>query len=534
MSDKLEPMNEMEQNETADCVESNERVKTGEPVETKNDGEPVEAETNAGMNRESVYDSSEFRQQIENGGYQESPKEAEARKQAEREKAKFEQKQEKARKKAEKKAIKKAAKKEKGHGIVFKTASFVIAAAAFGVIALGTMYFVGDELGIIDRGSSNAGTISSTQVGAANKDILNKDKESETTAINTNKTNSSQSGIVAVDVSPIVEEVMPSIVSITSKTIVQSGMNDWFYNYYFGDQNGGSYEQTGAGSGIIIGQNDTELLVITNNHVVDGADSLQVQFIDGTFVDAVIKGTEANKDLAVVAIKLSDIDSDTKNKIKVATLGDSDSMKVGEGTIAIGNALGYGQSVTVGVISALDREVTVENRTMNMIQTDAAINKGNSGGALLNMRGEVIGINAAKYSSDTVEGMGFAIPVSSVSDIIEKLMNRETLTKVDVADRGYLNIRGRDVTDELANDFNAPKGVLIREIIEGGAADKAGLEKSQIITKINDDDVKSMEELKELLEYYEKGTTVTLTIQYLENKEYKEKEVKVVLGGQME
>ncbi len=235
-----------------------------------------------------------------------------------------------------------------------------------------------------------------------------------------------------------------------------------------------------------------------------------------------------------MAIKLSDIDPETKNQIKVATLGDSDSMKVGEGTIAIGNALGYGQSVTVGVISALDREVTVENRTMNMIQTDAAINRGNSGGALLNMRGEVIGINAAKYSSDTVEGMGFAIPVSSVSDIIEKLMNRETMTKVDTANQGYLNIRGRDVTDELAYDFNAPKGVLIREVIEGGAADKAGLEKSQIITKINDDEVKSMDELKERLEYYEKGTTVSLTIEYLENKEYKEKEVKVVLGGQME
>ena len=518
MSDKLEPINET--------------VNNTEQGETVYAAEPARPEDNTGMNRESLYDGSEFRQQIENSSYQESAGAAEARRQAEKEKAKFERRQAKSRKKAEKKAAKKAAGKEKGHGIIFRTAGFVIAAAAFGVIALGTMYFVGDGLGIINKNSSETQTITSTQIGSADKDVLN--KENETSAINTNKTDSSQQGLVAVDVSPIVEEVMPSIVSITSKTIVQSGMNDWFYNYYFGGQNGNSYEQTGAGSGIIIGQNDTELLVITNNHVVEGADSLQVQFIDGSSVDAVIKGTEANKDLAIVAIKLSDIDPETKNQIKVATLGDSDSMKVGEGTIAIGNALGYGQSVTVGVISALDREVTVENRTMNMIQTDAAINRGNSGGALLNMRGEVIGINAAKYSSDTVEGMGFAIPVSSVSDIIEKLMNRETMTKVDTANQGYLNIRGRDVTDELAYDFNAPKGVLIREVIAGGAADKAGLEKSQIITKINDDEVKSMDELKERLEYYEKGTTVSLTIEYLENKEYKEKEVKVVLGGQME
>lgn len=530
MSDKLEPMIETERNEASDRMETNESVNDTHQLEA----EYVAEQEDSGMNRGSVYDGSEFRQQIENSSHQESAGAAETRRQAEKEKARFERRQAKARKKAEKKAAKKAAGKAKGHGIIFRTTGFVIAAAAFGVIALGTMYFVGDGLGIINKNSSQAQTITSTQVGAAGKDVLNKDKENETSAINTNKTDSSQQGLVAVDVSPIVEEVMPSIVSITSKTIVQSGMNDWFYNYYFGGQNGNSYEQTGAGSGIIIGQNDTELLVITNNHVVEGADSLQVQFIDGSSVDAVIKGTEANKDLAVVAIKLSDIDSETKDKIKVATLGDSDSMKVGEGTIAIGNALGYGQSVTVGVISALDREVTVEDRTMNMIQTDAAINRGNSGGALLNMRGEVIGINAAKYSSDTVEGMGFAIPVSSVSDIIEKLMNRETLTKVDTADRGYLNIRGRDVTDELANDFNAPKGVLIREVMEGGAADKAGLEKSQIITKINDDEVKSMDELKERLEYYEKGATVTLTIEYLENKSYKEKEVKVVLGGQME
>ncbi len=491
MSDEFEKMNDMEHSEPINGIENN---------ETKN--------------------------------YTESPEATKVREQVEKEKAKFEQQQMKAMQKAEKKKAKKAAKKEKGHGVFFKATTFIIAAAAFGVIALGSMYFVGDGLGIINKDSSSNKTVSSTQVGNNN---TSKDNEKETNAINTSKTEASNSSVIAVDVSSVVEDVMPSIVAITSKTIVQSGMNDWFNNYYFGGgQNGGSYEETGAGSGIIIGQNDTELLVITNNHVVDGADSLQVQFIDGTSVDAQIKGTNSNKDLAIIAIKLSDISSETLGEIKVASLGNSDSLKVGEGAIAIGNALGYGQSVTVGVISAVDREVTVDSNTMNLIQTDAAINPGNSGGALLNMKGEVIGINAAKYSSDSVEGMGFAIPISSVSDIIEKLMNKETLTKVDAADRGYLNIYGRDVTEDLASDFNAPKGVLIRDVISGGAAEKAGIEKSDIITKLNDEELESMEELQEILQYHKKGEKVTLTIQYLEGKVYKEKEVEVVLSGQME
>lgn len=529
MTDEFEKMNDMEHSEPINGMENN---------ETENYTE----ENNIEPDRNSVYNTSEFRQQIENNvtniepsngiyNYTETPEAIKAREQVEKEKARFEQQQMKAMQKAERKKAKKAAKKEKGHGVIFKATTFIIAAAAFGVIALGSMYFVGDGLGIINKDSSSNKTVSSTQVG----NNTSKDNEKETSAINTGKTDSSNSSVIAVDVSSVVEKVMPSIVAITSKTIVQSGMNDWFNNYYFGGgQNGGSYEETGAGSGIIIGQNDTELLVITNNHVVDGADSLQIQFIDGTSVDAQIKGTNSNKDLAIVAIKLSDITSETLGKIKVATLDASNSLKVGEGAIAIGNALGYGQSVTVGVISAVDREVTVDSNTMNLIQTDAAINPGNSGGALLNMKGEVIGINAAKYSSDSVEGMGFAIPISSVSDIIENLMNKETLTKVDTADRGYLNIYGRDVTEELASDFSAPKGVLVRDVIAGGAAEKAGIEKSDIITKLNDDELESMEELQEILQYHKKGEKVTLTIQYLEGKVYKEKEIEVVLGGQME
>lgn len=311
-------------------------------------------------------------------------------------------------------------------------------------------------------------------------------------------------------------------------------MSDW-YGYYFGNSNSNQYEeQEGAGSGIIIGQNDTELLIVTNNHVVEGADSLQIQFIDNETVEALIKGTDYDKDLAVVAVKLSDIKSSTLEEIKIATLGDSDELEVGDGTIAIGNALGYGQSVTTGVVSALNREVSYEDRTMTLIQTDAAINPGNSGGALLNTKGEVIGINAAKYSSSTIEGMGFAIPVSSVKDVIEELMSKETLTKVDAEKKGYINIYGRDVTEELAETYGAPTGVLVVEVIEGGAADKAGIMKSDIITKVDGEKVSSMEELQERLEYYENGETIEFTIEYLENREYVEKTIEVTLGGQME
>ena len=322
----------------------------------------------------------------------------------EKEKIKFEKKRAKATAKMEKKAAKKAAKANKKHGIVFKCVSLVASAAVFGVVALGTMYVAGDALDLFDKEEKETVVIPATKVTSTSTD----DKgEIQSTGSNTT---------TVMDVSDIVENIMPSVVAITSTQMVQSGYND-LYNYFFGygnnDGNNGYEEQTGAGSGIIIGQNEKELLIVTNNHVVEGADSLQVQFIDDESVEATIKGTDSELDLAVVAVKLSDIKDSTLDKIKTATLGDSDALKVGEPTIAIGNALGYGQSVTTGVVSALNREVTYENSTKTLIQTDAAINPGNSGGALLNIKGEVIGINAAKYSSSSVEGMGFAIPVSS-------------------------------------------------------------------------------------------------------------------------
>ena len=459
-----------------------------------------------------------------------------ARQQVEKEKSKFEAKRRKAAAKLEKKETKKKAKAGKGHGVVFKTVRLVVCAAVFGVVATGTMYFTGDSLGIFKNNSKEAVVIPSTSVGAGNTGITGSEGGTTLQTAADKTTTSSSGETVITDVSGVVKNVMPSVVAITSTQLVQSGYSGSLYDYYFGNGNSNNNqyeEQTGAGSGIIIGQNDTELLVVTNNHVVEGADSLQVQFIDGETVDAAIKGTDSEKDLAVVAVKLSDIKKSTLEQIKVATLGNSDELEVGEGTIAIGNALGYGQSVTTGVVSALNREVQYENRTMKLIQTNAAINPGNSGGALLNSKGEVIGINAAKYSSSSVEGMGFAIPVSSVKDVIENLMNKETLTKVDSDKKGYLNIYGRDVTSTLSETYSVPTGVYVIEVVEGGAADKAGIEKSNVITKINGESVSSMEDLQRKLEYYEKGTEVTLTIQYAKGNEYKEKEVKVTLGDEM-
>ena len=299
-----------------------------------------------------------------------------ARQQVEKEKSKFEAKRRKAAAKLEKKEAKKKSKAGKEHGIVFKTVRLVVCAAAFGVVATGTMYFTGDSLGIFKNNSKEAVVIPSTSVGAGNTGITGSEGGTTLQTAADKTTTASSGETVITDVSDVVKNVMPSVVAITSTQLVQSGYSGSLYDYYFGNGNSNNNqyeEQTGAGSGIIIGQNDTELLIVTNNHVVEGADSLQIQFIDDETVDAAIKGTDSEKDLAVVAVKLSDIKKSTLEQIKVATLGDSDELEVGEGTIAIGNALGYGQSVTTGVVSALNREVQYENRTMKLIQTNAAI-----------------------------------------------------------------------------------------------------------------------------------------------------------------
>lgn len=333
----------------------------------------------------------------------------------------------------------------------------------------------------------------------------------------------------ATDVSQVVGEAMPAVVAVASTAVYQ--MPDFGFGWFFG---GGSqsYEVPSSGSGIIIGENDTELLIVTNNHVVQDTVSLKITFVDDTAVDAVIKGTDTDTDLAVISVPLDQIPQETKEKIAVARLGDSDGLKVGQGVIAIGNALGYGQSVTVGYVSALNREIkTSDGNTRVLLQTDAAINPGNSGGALLNMKGEVIGINAAKYSSTEVEGIGYAIPVSGVQDILDELMNRKTRSEVAEEKRGYLGIQGTTVDEDAAAAFGMPKGVYVYKILKDGAAADSQLREKDIITKLDGMTVKSMQELQKFLKGYEAGETIELLVQRQEDGQYKEIQIPVTLTG---
>ncbi len=372
-------------------------------------------------------------------------------------------------------------------------------------------------------------------VQAASKEqvtLLKSDKESDDSD---SKEESTAKG--SLDVSDIVEETMPSIVSITTKSVeeVQS------YYGMFGQYGAYSPEQRevqGSGSGIIIGKNDTELLIATNYHVVDGAETLSVGFCDSTACEAKVKGYDSEKDLAVVAVSLDDIDSDTMDAISIATIGNSDNLKVGEQVVAIGNALGYGQSVTTGIVSAKNRQLNSDdtvgdydsdsNSATNLIQTDAAINPGNSGGALLNMNGEVVGINSAKLASTEVEGIGYAIAISDVTDTIESLMNEEPRDKVE--DHGVLGITVQTVDSAVTEAYGVPEGVLVREVTEGGAADDAGIEARSIITKFAGKTVTTKEQLVDFLSYYEPGEDVELTIEVPDGKEYKEETVTVTLG----
>lgn len=333
------------------------------------------------------------------------------------------------------------------------------------------------------------------------------------------------------DVTEVVKKVMPSVVSVNNKYIETTS--------FFGQQY--NSEGEASGSGIIVGQNDSELLIATNNHVVESAEELTVQFADGSQSQAQIKGTDANKDLAVIAVQLSDISSDTMSSISIATLGDSNALTVGEPVIAIGNALGYGQSVTTGVVSALNRAIAsdgsqnvqtgTDTEVNTFIQTDAAINPGNSGGALLNIHGEVIGINSNKIGGSTVEGMGYAIPISDAKPIIENLMTKQTRLKVNEDSKGYLGITGIDVVAEYSEIYGMPQGVYVSSVTEGTGAAQAGLVKGDIITGLNGEEIKSMEELKNELSYYTAGTTVELTIMQGSPTGYQAKTVQVTLGG---
>ena len=396
----------------------------------------------------------------------------------------------------------------------------VACAVVFGVVAgacFEAVHYVSDNvLGITAQNTKQIGTTTNSGTGSG-----------RTTTSKAGNSNAVSIKGAVTDVSGIVEQTMPAIVAITSTT---EGANyyDLFGQYYQ------QRDQTSCGSGFIVGQNDKELLIATNNHVIEGAKTISVQFIDDEVYEATVKGTAESNDLAVIAVKTSSIKAATMDKIKIADLGSSDSLKVGEMAVAIGNSLGYGQSVTVGYISAKDREITENSESTGVvnkikaIQTDAAINPGNSGGALLNLQGQVIGINSAKITDSSVEGVGYAIPISVATPIIDELMNKEELTE---SEKGYLGVSVRTVTDE-ASYYNIPNGVYVEAVSEGGAADKAGLKAGDIITCINNMEVTTKESLQEKVNSYRKGTEIEVIFQRSNDGTYKENKVKVKLQGQ--
>ena len=344
----------------------------------------------------------------------------------------------------------------------------------------------------------------------------------------------------SLDVSEIVSEALPSIVSITTKSVQEVQNYFGMYGMYGYAPQQQEQEVEGSGSGIIVGKNDDELLIATNYHVVEGADTLSVAFTDGNAVEASVKGFDEERDLAVVSVSLDDVKDDTMDAISIAKIGSSDDLKVGEQVIAIGNALGYGQSVTTGIVSAKNRRMDSDNNTVtdgsddssdgvNLIQTDAAINPGNSGGALLNMEGEVVGINSAKLASTEVEGMGYAIAISDVTDILQNLMNETSRDKLDDSEHGVLGIKGSSVSSEAVQMYGIPAGVFVKKVTEGGAADKAGLKANSVITEFNGKTVSSINQLIEYLSYYEPDEEVELTVQVPHGTSYKEETVKVTL-----
>lgn len=392
---------------------------------------------------------------------------------------------------------------------------------------------------IVGNSSQDSALAEASGSGDAAEDVLLPDSSSDAAEASSgsikqtldNLTPQTQTEAVVTDVTQVVKAVMPSVVSV-SNTYVQRGT-------FFGQEY--SSEAVSSGSGIIVGENDSELLIVTNYHVVESADTLSVQFVDEEQVQAQIKGTDADKDLAVLAVQLSDIKEDTLNQISIASLGSSDDLTVGEPVIAIGNALGYGQSVTTGVVSALNRPIAVtsqegqtgDSQINTFIQTDAAINPGNSGGALLNTKGEVIGINSNKIGGSTVEGMGYAIPISDAKPIIEELMQKETRLKVDEANKGVLGITGVNVEAQYSEVYGIPMGFYVSSVTDNSGAAAAGLVRGDIITAINGETVETMEELKEEMNYYQAGDVVTLTIMQGSPTGYQSKDVQVTLGKQM-
>lgn len=399
-------------------------------------------------------------------------------------------------------------------------------AKKIGAVALSAVLFGGVAGGVFTGVTYATGATAKAKATQTESDSSQQTTTTklQTATASTSTASSTSSG--SMDVTSIVQSAMPSIVAITNKSVQE--VQNYFSMFSRGS---GTQEQEveSQGSGIIIGQNDSELLIATNNHVVEGADTLSVCFADDNACEATVKGTDSDNDLAVIAVKLSDISDDTMSKIKIAEIGDSNQLQVGEQVVAIGNALGYGQSVTTGIVSAVNRQLEDSNSENGFIQTDAAINPGNSGGALLNMQGQVIGINSAKLASTEVEGMGYAIPVSTASPIFEDLMNRQTRTKVSSDQAAALGIKGQTVDSSIAEAYGIPQGVYVAEIEQGSAAEKAGITAGSVITKFDDTTIESMDDLKSCLEYYAAGETVDLVVKIADNGSYVEKTLTITL-----
>ena len=433
-----------------------------------------------------------------------------------------------------------APKRRKSSGRAARTAkkigAITLSAVLFGGVAAGTFQGVNYLTGYTAEQTAQAeesAQSASVGSGSAGSPAQNGSASAGSQTLQT--ATASDSGEMSV--ADVADYVMPSIVSITNRS-VQEVQNYFSMFGYYGMQPQ-AQETESVGSGIIIGQNDSELLIATNNHVVEGADTLTVSFIDNQAYEANLKGTDAENDLAVIAVPLTGISADTMAQIKPATLGSSDDLRVGEQVVAIGNALGYGQSVTTGIVSATNRTLTETSSdgrpvqsSASYIQTDAAINPGNSGGALVNMKGEVVGINSAKLASTEVEGMGYAIPVSRASSIISTLMNESTLTKVAENERGTLGITATTVPASVTEAYGIPTGVYVSEVTEGSGAQAAGLRRGDVITALDGRSVTDVSQLQELLQYYKAGQTVNLTVQSIIDNAYAEKTVSLTLSGQ--
>lgn len=410
------------------------------------------------------------------------------------------------------------AKKHKKHkrGFAKKAACFVLSAVLFGAIAGSVMFGVNYAGGKI--AGSNKSNATGVNIPTVSNNISNVAKTDSSLTEDTNLSASDK-----MDAEAVATAALPAMVQLNGTTTVKSSS-------YFGY--GQSYEATSSGTGIIVGKSDTELLIVTNAHVVDNIDNLKCVFSDGTSASCSVKGSKSDQDIAVAAVSLSDISSDTASNIAIAELEDSSDIKVGQQVVAIGNALGEGQSVTTGIISAKDRSITVNNVTFTgLLMTDAAINSGNSGGALLNSEGKVIAINFAKTSSDGVEGMAYSIPVSNVKDIIDSLMTKLTRNKVSSDKAAYLGIAAVDSTSNYASYYGFPVGILIRTVADDSAADKAGLETYDIIVGFDDQTVTTMSGLTNMLQYYEAGEKVTIDYYHMEGSEYVLKSTEVTLGS---